>query len=112
MPKIIKNEDQINACKEISSMLEEVKALNQAILSEKNDVFTIGFGRKKSVSLDVSLNDKLISVLKLQRAKHIKNIHTRASKYHIELDEDERMAICEEAISPFATPDAEAAPDF
>ena len=100
MPKIIKNDAQLRACEYIAGQLDQIKTMNQAILSQDTASFTVSFGRKKSFGLDAIYNEKLAAILKQQRTKKIKEILAKAAKFHIELEDDDRALISDSAITP------------
>ena len=96
MANVIKNDLQIKACEEINKMLAEVNRINYAITEKLS--FTVSFGHKQSVSLDDAFRGKVISILKAQRVKKIKDIRSKAAKFNISLDADDLDVISDEAI--------------
>ena len=108
MATVIKNDQQEKACLEINNMLNEVKALNGAIMTLPGHGVTIQLGRKQTIRLDAAYADKVISVMKAQRAKRIKAIHAKASKFNVGLDEADLSVISDDAIR--SVDSSEAAP--
>ena len=97
MAKLIKDDAQVQACNEINEMLEEIKLLNQRILSD--DPIVIEVNKKQSVNIDNSFSDKILAILKSQRQKRVKDILYKSNKFRICLDESEQHLISDEAIA-------------
>lgn len=91
MAVIKQNQAQTRACEEIIVALNEVRLLNDAV-ADANREFELPLGRKSRIRIDPTLNDKMIALLKAQRAKRIKEIQLKADKFDIELD-DQDMAV-------------------
>ena len=72
MAKLIQDNKQMQAFNDINEMLSEVSLLNEVIMSEAP--ITIDLGKKRSLSIDRSLEDKVVSVLKTQRQRRVKEI--------------------------------------
>ena len=98
MANVIQNNQQIKACEEINAMLSEVKTLNMAINGADKSAFVISLGRKQNITVDAAYSERIASILRSQRAKRIKDINTKASKFQIALDADDKKAIGDEAL--------------
>lgn len=96
MAKLIKNDEQVNACKEINLALEEVKKINARILS--SDPMAISIGPKQTIVLDGKFTDKIVAVLKAQRQILIKEILQKSKKFRISLEESEEAMISDKAL--------------
>lgn len=96
MAKLIANDEQVRACKSINAMLEEVRILNDKIVSE--DPIIVEVNKKQSIRIDEQFTDKIVSVLKAQRQKRIKDILQKSNKFKVELEKDEKFLISDKAI--------------
>lgn len=106
MANLIQDNAQVNALNAINSMLEEVKILNERILSSKP--YTIEVEHKKSpkqkqtkaaIVLDRTLAPKLVTILRVQRERRVKDIRAKAEKYRIALSESEVALLSDEALT-------------
>ena len=109
MPSINKNQEQEIACKEISDLLNEVKILNHQILAgtDANIRIIVGEKTKEYTLLEDYYKDKIMTVLKGSRARRIKEITTKMSKYGISLSAKEQQIISDYALSAEQEPDTE-----
>ena len=98
MAVLIKNEQQVKACEEINAMLEEVAMINDLLNGRYGDSYSIFATKKVQLPVDKTFSEKLEYVLKLQRAKRIKDINIKANKFHVALDEKDEALISEDAI--------------
>lgn len=96
MAKLIANDEQVRACKAINAMLEEVRILNDKIVIE--DPIIVEVNKKQSIRIDEQFTDKIVSVLKAQRQKRIKDILQKSNKFKVELEKDEKFLISDKAI--------------
>lgn len=96
MAKLIANDEQVRACKAINAMLEEVRILNDKIVGE--DPIIVEVNKKQSIRIDEQFTDKIVSVLKAQRQKRIKDILQKSNKFKVELEKDEKFLISDKAI--------------
>lgn len=97
MAVLIQDDAQVRALNEINTMLDEVKVLNDRISSE--DPIRVEAGKKVFVTLDDNLAPKLISILKNQRERRVKDIKAKAAKFHIALSDDERALLGNETVT-------------
>lgn len=107
MASIIKDENQIRACEQVNSYLNEVRSLNaliancseafyvSAMLSEKKSGSKKASDKKAQeqkkvmVELDNNLNDKVAVLLGKQKERLCKEIQKLAKTYRIKLDKSE-----------------------
>ena len=103
MPSLIQDDAQVRALGEISALLDEVRAFNAVINSGK--AFTIRVNKKQDLTLaDPDLCKRMTAILLTRRARCVKEINLKASKFHISLDEDEKKVISDSAVSAAASP--------
>ena len=103
MPSLIQDDAQIRALGEISALLDEVRSLNTIVNSNK--AYTFRVSKKQDLVLeDPDLRKRISAILLTKRARYIKEINLKASKFHISLDEDEKKVIADSAISAAASP--------
>lgn len=94
MPFIMQDEQQVNAQNEISTALESIKSLNTLIAPGKDGSYQVAFVPEKgrSTKLDVSASD-IIPLLTKQRARLVKDVKSKASKFRIGLDDSDRACL-------------------
>lgn len=100
MPSIKQNPAQQKALNNISKQLTEVETLN-SVLSGSHNIFIgiqTGEGRGKGSTGKIALdNDKdlqrVLRVVRDVRSRIVKDIRAQASKYEIELEEDENAIL-------------------
>ena len=100
MAKLIKDDEQVRAFKEINEAIGELRKINERILS--NEPVSIAVGSKQTIQLDGKFTDKVVAILKAQRQTVIKDIQQKAKKFRIELDDDE-VALMQDKVSAPAT---------
>lgn len=106
MPSLIQDDAQIRALGEISALLDEVRAYNTVINNGK--AFTFRVNKKQDLTLgDPDLCKRITAILLTKRARFVKEINLKASKFHISLDEDEKKVISDGAVSAAASPSEE-----
>lgn len=88
MARIMKNEEQESALKQVNDLLNDVKTLNKTLSS---DSFYIGLQSDKKVSVPLypEFEKRLIILLGLQKAKIVKEINELTAKYRIALDDSD-----------------------
>lgn len=96
MAKLIKDDEQVRAFKEINEAIGELRKINERILS--NEPVSIAVGSKQTIQLDGKFTDKVVAILKAQRQNVIKDIQQKAKKFRIELDDDE-VALMQDKVS-------------
>lgn len=96
MATLMKDDAQVKAFDEVNSLLEQVSLLNERINSSSPMI--LGINKKKVIQIDDSYKDKIISVLKTQRNKCIKEIQSKTSRFRIGLNESEQFTISDKAI--------------
>ena len=96
MAKLIKDDEQVRAFKEINEAIGELRKINERILS--NEPVSIAVGSKQTIQLDGKFTDKVVAILKAQRQTVIKDIQQKAKKFRIELDDDE-VALMQDKVS-------------
>ena len=91
MPSIMQDSQQVAALAEISAALEMVKGLNALLTPGKDGSYQIVFSPEKGRSIKVEMPTKeMCSLIKKQRAKLIKEINTKATKFRIILDDKDQ----------------------
>ena len=74
-------------------MLEELRAINTAIQGQGPYILRVN--KRQSIIIEENLSARIETVLRIQRDRRIKEITTKASKYRILLDEEERQLLQE-----------------
>ena len=95
MPDFIHDDAQLRALEEITILLGEVKAINTLISAKKP--YVLHAGKRQSVTVDADLCKRVTSILEGQRYRRVKEIRSKAGKYHISLTEDEQQMISVQA---------------
>lgn len=90
MPTIIENTQQVNALNEIETALAIIKSIN-TIISSENGTLTLVYkpekGRKVHVDVPNASRTKAIGILSSTKDRLVKEVKTKAAKFHIGLDE-------------------------
>ena len=103
MPSLIQDDAQIRALGEISTLLDEVRLINSVVNNSKS--FTIRVNKKQDLILeDADLRKRINAILLTKRARYIKEISLKASKFRISLDADEQKLISDGAVSAAGSP--------
>lgn len=97
MAVLIRDDQQVKALEDITSMLNDIKLINSK-LNQSGNKFTINVNKKQSILIDAGFNDKIVSVLKAQRAKRIKDVNAKAQKFRIGLDDNDMFLMSEDAL--------------
>ena len=93
MAVLIQDDAQLRALDEINGALDELRLLNEAIKSP--DPYIIRVNKKQTIAVDGNLSARIETVLRIQRDRRIKEISSKAVKYRISLDEEERKLLNE-----------------
>ena len=93
MAVLIQDDAQLKALEEINQMLEELRAINTAIQGQGPYILRVN--KRQSIIIEENLSARIETVLRIQRDRRIKDITTKASKYRILLDEEERQLLQE-----------------
>ena len=89
----LQDDAQLKALEEINQMLEELRAINTAIQGQGPYILRVN--KRQSIIIEENLSARIETVLRIQRDRRIKEITTKASKYRILLDEEERQLLQE-----------------
>ena len=91
MAVLIQDDAQLKALEDINSALEELRLLNETIKSP--DPYVIRVNKKQTLAIDESLSARI------QRDRRAKEIATKALKFRIALDENERQLLEEGTVT-------------
>ena len=97
MAVLIQDDAQLKALEDINSALEELRLLNETIKSP--DPYVIRVNKKQTLAIDESLSIRIETVLRIQRDRRAKEIATKALKFRIALDENERQLLEEGTVT-------------
>ena len=97
MAVLIQDDAQLKALEDINSALEELRLLNETIKSP--DPYTIRVNKKQTLVIDESLSARIETVLRIQHDRRAKEIATKALKFRIALDENERQLLEEGTVT-------------
>lgn len=90
MPTIIENTQQVNALNEIEAALAIIKSIN-TIISAGDGALAIVYkpekGRKVQVDVPDASRAKAIGILSTTKDRLVKDVKSKAAKFHIGLDE-------------------------
>ena len=90
MPTIIENTQQVNALNEIEAALAIIKSIN-TIISAGDGTLAIVYkpekGRKVQVDVPDASRAKAIGILSTTKDRLVKDVKSKAAKFHIGLDE-------------------------
>lgn len=90
MPTIIENTQQVNALNEIEAALTIIKSINTIISAEDGTlaiVYKPDKGRKVQVDVPDASRAKTVGILNATKDRLVKEVKTKAAKFHIGLDE-------------------------
>lgn len=88
MARIMKNEEQEAALKQVNDLLDCAKTLN-LMLSSGSFNISLQSDKKVSVPLYPEFEKRIITALGLQKAKIVKEINELTAKYRISLDDSD-----------------------
>ncbi len=94
---LIQDDAQLRALEDINSALEELRLLNETIKSP--DPYAIRVSKKQFLTVDEILSARIETVLRIQRDRRAKEIVTKALKFRIALDENERQLLEEVTVT-------------
>ena len=103
MAKLIKDDEQVKACKEINDALDELRKINARIVSKEPIVIAVG--NKQTIQLEDKFTEKVAAILKAQRQNVIKDIQQKSKKFRIALEDDEKALMSDAITVPMEKPE-------
>ena len=92
MASIIPNAEKVKALGQVNEILSDVRFINE-MLTAAGEYRIMAPDRKRPVQVDEGLTDRILDVLLRMKKSRAKEIERLASRYGIELEEDEKLQI-------------------